>query len=82
MKLHFDAGQPHQQEAVKAVTEIFKGQPVNNGDFEVSFGGQDGLNLLVKGVKNNIVLSEEQILKNIREIQIMNSINNTVLKNS
>nr|BAV59393.1 type III modification methylase [Candidatus Endomicrobium trichonymphae] len=69
MKLHFDAGQPHQQDAVKAITEIFKGQPVNNGDFEVSFGWQNGLNLLVKGVKNNIVLSEEQILKNIREIQ-------------
>nr|WP_197702007.1 DEAD/DEAH box helicase family protein [Candidatus Endomicrobium trichonymphae] len=74
MKLHFDAGQPHQQEAVKAVTEIFKGQSVNNGDFEVSFGGQDGLNLLVKGVKNNIVLSEEQILKNIREIQKNNNL--------
>lgn len=74
MKLHFDAGQPHQQDAVKAVTEIFKGQSVNNGDFEVSFGGQDGLNLLVKGVKNNIVLSEEQILKNIWEIQKNNNL--------
>ncbi|OEG70128.1 hypothetical protein ATZ36_05990 [Candidatus Endomicrobiellum trichonymphae] len=74
MKLHFDAGQPHQQEAVKAITEIFKGQPVNNGGFEISFGGQDGLNLLVKGVKNNIVLSEEQILKNIQEIQKNNNL--------
>ncbi|MDR0820185.1 MAG: DEAD/DEAH box helicase family protein [Endomicrobium sp.] len=69
MKLHFDAGQSHQLEAVKTVTEIFKGQPVTNGYFEASFGGYDSLNLLVKGVKNNIVLSEEQILKNIREIQ-------------
>jgi hypothetical protein len=29
MKLHFDANQPYQKEAIKAVTDIFEGQPLN-----------------------------------------------------
>ncbi|MDR0799956.1 MAG: DEAD/DEAH box helicase family protein [Endomicrobium sp.] len=74
MKLHFDADQQYQKDAIKAVTEIFKGQPINNGDFEISLGGQDSLNLSVKGVKNNITLSKEQILKNIQEIQKNNNL--------
>jgi type III restriction enzyme len=36
MKLHFDSKQEFQLEAVKAVTDIFEGQPLSGGDFEFS----------------------------------------------
>ncbi|ACC97788.1 Restriction endonuclease [Elusimicrobium minutum Pei191] len=74
MKLHFDAKQPYQQDAMRAIIDVFKGQPINNGDFEASFGGVDGLALSIMGVKNNIVLSEEQILKNVCEVQEKNGL--------
>ncbi|MBL7113107.1 MAG: hypothetical protein ISS19_14315 [Bacteroidales bacterium] len=34
MKLHFDSNQEYQLEAIKAVTDIFEGKPLNGGDFE------------------------------------------------
>ncbi|NVO09425.1 MAG: hypothetical protein HXX16_05630 [Bacteroidales bacterium] len=32
MKLHFDSKQKFQLEAVKAITDIFEGQPLSSGD--------------------------------------------------
>jgi len=32
MKLHFDSKQEFQLEAVKAITDIFEGQPLSSGD--------------------------------------------------
>ena len=37
MKLQFSATQDYQLEAVKSVIDIFEGQPLAKGDFEVSF---------------------------------------------
>ena len=34
MKLHFDSNQEYQIDAIKAITDIFEGQPLSNGDFE------------------------------------------------
>ena len=39
MKLHFDSNQEYQQEAIKAITEIFEGQPLSRSDFEFSING-------------------------------------------
>jgi type III restriction enzyme len=36
MKLHFDSNQEYQMEAVRAVTDIFEGQPLSGCDFEFS----------------------------------------------
>jgi hypothetical protein len=36
MKLHFDANQDYQLDAVKAVTDLFEGQPLSSGDFELA----------------------------------------------
>ncbi|MBI5410128.1 MAG: hypothetical protein HZA14_12250 [Nitrospirae bacterium] len=40
MKLHFDSNQEYQIEAIKAVTDIFEGQPLSGGDFEFSLPKQ------------------------------------------
>jgi hypothetical protein len=31
MKLHFDANQQYQIDAIKSITDIFEGQPMNKG---------------------------------------------------
>jgi type III restriction enzyme len=71
MKLQFDATQEYQLEAIKAVTDLFKGQPLNKGDFEMEISSpEDQLqigNEFVVG--NNLVLQDETMLANLQEVQ-------------
>src|SRR5208283_1775111 len=73
MKLHFDSNQEYQIEAIRAVTDIFEGQPLNGGDFEVSMN-QTGSLLSENGVGNRLTLSEEQIWENVTRVQHRNEI--------
>lgn len=74
MKLHFDANQDYQLQAIQAVLNVFEGQPLNKGDFEFSLAQVGALGLQFSGVRNNLAISEEQILKNVRELQKTNSL--------
>lgn len=65
MNLHFDPNQDFQARAVKAVADIFEGQPLNGGDFEYTLNET----YLLNGVANNISLSAEQIFKNVQKVQ-------------
>ena len=71
MKLHFDSNQNYQWDAIKAITDVFEGQTLQSGDFELSFG-----NMLYSenGFGNNLTLSEEQIFENIQRIQLRNRV--------
>ncbi len=73
MKLHFDSNQEYQLEAIKAITDIFEGQPLSNGDFEFSISTSGSL-LSENGFGNNLILSQEQLLANVKAIQQRNSI--------
>ncbi|MBN2654575.1 MAG: DEAD/DEAH box helicase family protein [Nitrospirae bacterium] len=73
MKLHFDSNQEYQLEAIKAITDIFEGQPLNGGAFEFSLSGAGSL-LTENGVGNMLTLSEEQIWENVKGIQQRNDI--------
>jgi len=73
MKLHFDPNQQFQHDAINSIVGIFEGQPLNQGDFTFSISSpkylfQDG------GVGNRFQISEEQILKNVHEIQKKNEL--------
>ena len=73
MKLHFDPNQRFQHDAINAIVEIFEGQPLNQGDFSFSMSSeiymfQEG------GVGNRLEISEEQILRNVQEVQKENEI--------
>jgi type III restriction enzyme len=75
MKIQFDSTQDYQWQAVKSVVDIFKGQPLVKGDFEVSFAAEEtSIAFTGKGVKNNLVLNKAQVLKNIQTIQAENGI--------
>lgn len=75
MKLQFDSTQNYQLTAIKSVVNIFEGQPLAKGDFEISFAMEgSSIAFTEKGIGNNLILNEEQILKNIQSIQKENLI--------
>ena len=73
MKLHFDSNQEYQIEAIRAVTDIFEGQPLSGGDFEFSLT-ETGALLSENGLGNKLTLTEEQIWENVKRIQRRNEI--------
>lgn len=77
MKLHFDSNQSYQWDAVKSITDIFEGQPLSSGDFEFTQSAAGAL-LSENGFGNNLTLSAEQILENVKNIQQRNEIQNAV----
>lgn len=73
MKLHFDSNQAYQIDAIKSITDTFEGQPLSNGDFEFSIS-ESGTFLSENGFGNNLILSQEQLLANVKAIQERNEI--------
>ena len=81
MKLQFDPNQPFQLEAVSAVTDLFEGQPQGAPEYSVmhtedigdllAYGGQTWTEL---GVGNRLLLPEEKLLSNTRDVQTRNDI--------
>ncbi|TWT44432.1 Type III restriction enzyme, res subunit [Phycisphaerae bacterium RAS1] len=82
MKLQFDANQPFQRDAIAALTEVFDGQPqgapeyavINMGDWGAAgdlLAGQERTEL---GVGNQMLLSADKLLANVRAIQAKNDI--------
>ena len=61
MKLTFDSNLQYQQDAIKSITDLFEGQPLEDSIMEFNLK-EDGTLDLVNGVGNNLILSEEQIL--------------------
>src|SRR5690554_4743075 len=74
MKLTFESNLNYQQEAIKSITDLFEGQPLEDSIMEFNLK-EDGTLNLINGVSNNLILSEEQILTNLQAIQANNEIN-------
>ena len=73
MKLQFDPNQDYQKQAIDAVVDIFEGQPLNSSDLEFSLT-EGSLQFSENGVGNRVSLTEEQVLKNVQEVQKRNGI--------
>ncbi|CAI9429394.1 hypothetical protein MSHRCOH1_04205 [Candidatus Ornithobacterium hominis] len=71
MKLTFDSNLQYQQDAIKSITDLFEGQPLEDSIMEFNLKEEGTLDL-INGVSNNLILSEEQILKNLQYIQDQN----------
>lgn len=86
MKLQFNSELDYQKEAIQSIVDIFKGQRQCQSNFTVVSGidesGTEGKLLTDTGVANKLEIDEEDILKNVREIQLKNGLplSNTINK--
>jgi type III restriction enzyme len=74
LKFQFDARQQYQLDAIRAVVDLFTGQPAAAGTFEWQpdiFGG-DLLDRL--GVANALAISDARLLQNLRAVQERNAL--------
>lgn len=79
MKFQFDPDLEFQHEAVNAIVEIFDGQEICKTNFSVSpleYDPQDALPGMENdlGVGNRLRLLEEDILRNVKGIQLRNGL--------
>lgn len=72
MKLTFESNLEYQQDAIKSVTDLFEGQPLEDSILE--FDLKEKQRSFIQGISNNLILSEEQILTNLQRIQTNNEI--------
>jgi len=71
MQLQF-SHQDYQSRAVQAVVQVFDGQPLAKGDFALS-GPSASVRYAADGsIGNALQLSEEQLLANVRKVQLAN----------
>jgi type III restriction enzyme len=76
LKLQFDSNLDFQIKAIQSVIDLFEGQLLNNGDFEFSLTDEEhSLQLNENGFGNNLLISKEQILENLRKVQRKNKVN-------
>jgi len=73
MKLTFESNLQFQLDAIKSITDLFEGQPLEESIMEFHLKEKNSLNL-INGVSNNLILSEEQVLANLQSIQEENEI--------
>jgi type III restriction enzyme len=73
MKLTFESNLNYQQEAIKSITDLFEGQPLDDVVFTSEISELDTFNHIYS-YGNKLIISEEQILSNLQEIQANNEI--------
>jgi type III restriction enzyme len=79
MKLHFEPDLDFQLQAIEAVCDLFRGQEICRTDFTVTrqaLGGQFALAFAQNdlGIGNRLSLLDDEILKNLNDVQIRNGI--------
>lgn len=72
MKLKFN-NQEYQTAAVNSIVDIFNGQRINKSNFSISVG-----TLRAQGVGNKLDLLDEQIIENVRKIQLNNRLTRSI----
>lgn len=77
MKLKFDSGLEYQLEAIKSVTDLFEGLPKAEGGLSIKLSTEmlaTGMEFNELGIGNNLMLSHEQLLKNLHSVQSRNQV--------
>lgn len=76
MKLHFDPNQAYQLDAVSAIVDIFRGQPLQKGDFAVAMQQAEG-QMQIDGdlvIGNQLLVAPETVCYNVQDIQERNGV--------
>ncbi len=72
MRLKFDSGLEYQLEAIKSVTDLFEGLPREQGGLSIRLSTEllaTGMEYNELGIGNSMMLSHEQLLKNLHSVQ-------------
>ncbi|MCP4576351.1 MAG: DEAD/DEAH box helicase family protein, partial [Deltaproteobacteria bacterium] len=73
MKLKFDGNLEYQLEAIDSVIDLFEGLPPVQSGFEISFNRQNGMLFNELGMGNQLLLNQDQLLKNLHAVQERNT---------
>ena len=73
MKLAFESNLQYQQEAIKSITDLFEGQPLEDSSIKSEISEMDTY-AHIYSYGNRLVISEEQLLSNLQSIQDRNEI--------
>jgi type III restriction enzyme len=80
MKLHFEDNLNYQETAIDAVADLFKGQDICRSEFTVTYRPEEtdqtrlGIAESELGIGNRLQLLDDEILENLREIQLRNGL--------
>jgi len=80
MKLHFEDNLDYQHAAIESVVDLFRGQETNRTEFTVTHRSGDmaqgtlGIAESELGIGNKLELLDDEILENLREIQLRNGL--------
>lgn len=77
MKLKFDSGLEYQLEAINSVTDLFEGLPQAQGGLSIKLTTETlftGMEYNELGIGNNLMLSHDQLLKNLHIVQSRNQV--------
>jgi type III restriction enzyme len=75
LKLKFDPSLEFQKDAIGAVVRAFDGQPIAQSQFEIrASAGSTGMAFSDLGVGNQLTLSDEAFLENVKRVQEANDI--------
>lgn len=83
MKLHFEDNLDYQQAAIDSVVSLFKGQEISRSEFTVTFRTESSPNLSLGmeesqlGIGNRLLLVDEEIEENLRQVQLRNGLKPT-----
>ena len=69
MKIQFDSNQQYQLDAIQAVVDVFDGQPLAQGEYEIRFDAAGGELVSHLGVGNRLSLDPSTILANVQKVQ-------------
>jgi type III restriction enzyme len=73
MKLAFESNLQYQQDAIKSITDLFEGQPLEDSSIKSEISELDTY-AHIYSYGNRLVISEDQILSNLQSIQQRNEI--------
>ena len=74
MKIKFDGNQDFQLDAIRAVVDVFSGQPLTRASLQWQADALGGELLTEMGVGNSLNLSDEAMLANVQAIQAANEL--------
>jgi len=78
VKLKFDPNLEYQEQAISSIIDLFRGQTPKRQIFTVSaYMGQIGLFDTANGIGNKLELDEQDILENLRAVQLRNGLPQT-----